>query len=121
MLLPWDAGFDFDDYAFLAVDGTITTLASTNSSISNLISSDTSYNRQVSGTYEQLFKAGTYQIGLGVLDVGDFDLSSAFLVENAEIEERTVPEPSSLLGLLILGTVGGLTIRRRKKDDRDEK
>ncbi|WP_204103183.1 MULTISPECIES: PEP-CTERM sorting domain-containing protein [Spirulina sp. CCY15215] len=111
-----DAGFNFDDYAFLSVNGETTTLASTNSSISQLISSDTPYNRQVSGTYERLFAAGTYQIGLGVLDVGDFNDSSAFLLDNAEIEQHTVPEPSSLLGLLVLGTVGGLTAHRRKQN-----
>lgn len=103
------SGFDFDDYAFIALDDEILTLASTNSSVSTLIPSSTNYSREVSGTYTQTFSPGTYRIALGVVDVGSFDNTSALQVNNAQLSSQQVPESNSLVGLLV--PVGLLSVR----------
>jgi hypothetical protein len=98
------SGFDFDDYAFIALNDQVQTLASTNSSVSTLIPSDTNFNREVSGSYTQKFSPGNYSIALGIVDVGSFELTSALRVNNAQISSQAnqkVPEPNSLFGLLV--------------------
>ncbi len=95
------SGFDFDDYAFIALDDQIVTLASTNSSVSPLIPSSTNFSREVSGNYTQTFSPGTYSIALGVVDVGSFDLTSALRINNAQFLSQQVPEPNSLFCLLV--------------------
>ena len=97
------SGFDFDDYAFIALNDQIQTLASTNSSISTLIPSSTNFSRQVSGSYTQTFSPGTYSIAWGVVDVGSFDQTSALTVNNAQLFpfNQPIPEPNSLFSLLV--------------------
>ncbi|MDB9421098.1 hypothetical protein PN467_11360 [Microcystis aeruginosa CS-563/04] len=98
------SGFDFDDYAFIALNDQIQTLASTNSSISTLIPSSTNFSREVSGSYTQTFSPGTYSIALGVVDVGSFDQTSALIINNAQLSSQSnqpIPESNSLLSLLV--------------------
>ena len=110
------SGFDGDDYAFLAIDGVVSTLASTNSSVSTLVPSGSNYLREVSGTFSQTFSPGTYDLALGVLDVDDIALTSALQISNADLASQPsqqVPEPSSGLGLLVtLGWFGFRFLRR---------
>ena len=113
------SGFDFDDYAFIALDDQILTLASTNSSVSTLIPSPgTNYSREVSGTYTQTFSPGTYRIALGVVDVGSFDSTSALQINNGQLQlpSQQVPESNSWLGLLVpLGFLSTRFLRQRQK------
>jgi hypothetical protein len=105
------SGFDFDDYAFIALDDQIIPLASTNSSVSTLIPSSTNYSREVSGNYTQTFSPGTYRIALGVVDVGSFDSTSALQINNGQLSNQQVPEPTSWLGLLVVVPLGLLRTR----------
>ncbi|GBF78761.1 hypothetical protein [Aphanothece sacrum] len=111
------SGFDFDDYAFISLDGQIQTLASTNNSVSILIPSSTNFSREVSGNYLRTFSPGTYSIALGVVDVGSFDLTSALKINNAQLSSQQVPESNSLVGLLIpLGFLSARFLRQNKKN-----
>ena len=109
-------GFDFDDYSFVVIEGTVIPIAGT---FDALVSSTTNYQREISGRFSQTFEPGTIQIGLGVVDVGDFVESSALVISNAETEIASVKvnEPSFIGGLLGLGIWVGLTrfIRQREK------
>lgn len=107
------SGFDFDDYAFIALDDQIIPLASTNSSVSTLIPSSSNYSREVSGNYTQNFSPGTYRIALGVVDVGSFDSTSALQINNGQLSNQQVPEPTSWLGLLVVVPLGLLSKLRR--------
>ncbi|MDJ0509303.1 MAG: PEP-CTERM sorting domain-containing protein [Crocosphaera sp.] len=95
--------FAFDDYSFIVVDGEVVPIAGTFSALS---SSPSNYQQEISGRFSRLFLPGSYQIGLGVVDVGDFENSSALIVENAEVDPVLVPEPNTILGLLMLGLLG---------------
>jgi hypothetical protein len=109
------SGFDFDDYAFIALDDQIQTLASTNSSVSTLIPSSTNFSREVSGNYTRTFSPGIYSIALGVVDVGSFDLTSALKINNAQLSNQQVPEPNSLFGLLVpIGFLSARLFQRRQ-------
>jgi hypothetical protein len=104
------SGFNFDDYAFIALDNQVQTLASTNISVSNLIPSSTNFSREVSGTYTRTFSPGIYNIALGVVDVGSFDSTSALKISNAQLSSQAVPEPSTVLGTVV---AMGLSIAAR--------
>jgi len=104
------SGFNFDDYIFIAIDNQVQTLASTNSSVSNLIPSSTNFSREVSGNYTRTFSPGNYSIVLGVVDVGSFDSTSALRISNAQLSSQAVPEPSTVLGTVV---AMGLSISAR--------
>jgi hypothetical protein len=95
--------FDFNDYAFVAINGQIQNLASASNSVA-LIPPSTNYSREVLGSYTQIFNPGTYSIALGGVDVNSFDQTSALRISNASIE--TVSEPSSIFGLLVFFGLG---------------
>jgi hypothetical protein len=99
--------FDFNDYALIALDGQIQTLANTNSP---LITSSTNFSREISGTYTRTFSPGIYSIALGVVDVGSFDSTSALKISNAQLSSQAVPEPSTVLGTVV---AMGLSIAAR--------
>ena len=84
-----------------------------------MVSSTTNYQREISGRFSQTFEPGTIQIGLGVVDVGDFVESSALVISNGptEIASIKVNEPSFIGGLLGLGIWVGLTRFSRKRDN----
>lgn len=100
------------DYAFFLVNSTVTKLADfTNAS--NPSSPFTSETGNNSFTYT--FSApGTYNVALGVVDVNDYNNTSALRVSNANLEP--VPEPLTILGsLTALGFGAGLRQRFRKQ------
>ena len=106
-------GLNFDDYAFIALDNQVQTLASTNSSISILIPSSTNFSREVSGTYQKIFSPGIYKIALGVVDIGDYNNTSALKIGNAQV--TAVPEPLNILGAVTaLGF--GVFLKRKLKN-----
>lgn len=98
-------GFDFDDYGFFVIDGQVTPVAGT---FDTLVASTTNYQREISGSFSRNFSVGTFDLGLGVVDVGDFTDSSALIISNGQIQATgtTVPEPTVTLSLLTLGTLG---------------
>lgn len=52
---------------------------------------------------------GTYLLGVGgVVDINDFDGDSGVLVDNVVITSSSsqIPEPSSILGVVLLGLIG---------------
>lgn len=104
--------FPAADYGFFAVDGAVTTIASTESVLSP---SSTNYENEALSSFSRQFAPGTYDIALGVVDVDNFDQSSALIISNANA--TAVPfELSPNLGLFILAiTVITINLRRRLK------
>ncbi|WP_232826175.1 hypothetical protein [Cyanothece sp. BG0011] len=101
------------DYAFIVLDGTITTLADTNSSF--LSSSSTLFNQE---TGFQTFTsnpltAGVYTLGIGIVDIQDTASTSALLIDAPQETPVTTSEPSSKLGLLLLITLGVSSLVKR--------
>jgi len=101
----------FDDYAFFVANGVLTRLANvTNANnASSLFNSETG-----TKTFNYTFaKAGNYQVGIGVVDIGDFSSTSALQISNAQIEP--VPEPLTILGTVVAGGFGVMLRRKRSK------
>lgn len=97
---------DTNDFAFVSISsGSLTTLATTLSTLSISFTSfgvETGYSE-----FSYVFNAsGTYTLGLGVVDVGDTDVTSGLLIDNVSLTPSAVPEPSSL----ILTVIGGVPI-----------
>ena len=55
--------------------------------------------------------AGTYTLGFGVTDAFDDAVGSGLLIDNVQI--NAVPEPSALVGVVVLGVLGLVVARRR--------
>lgn len=95
----------YNDSAFMMVDSQIIKLADITdaTSLSSQFHTETG---QKSYTY-QFTEAGNYNIGFGVVDIDDYINSSALSVSNLTLNTPTnnqpIPEPSSVIGLLILG------------------
>lgn len=108
----WNFGTSdsFADYAFFVVDGQLFTLADTGRA-----TLPTSFLGNVFETgvavYSHVFaNTGAHQISFGVVDVGDFGVTSTLAIDNVQISP--VPEPGSL-ALLLAGGAAAL-LRRRK-------
>ncbi|ARV58146.1 hypothetical protein BZZ01_05405 [Nostocales cyanobacterium HT-58-2] len=100
------------DYAFFLVNNTVTKLADiTNASnVSSPFSKETGNN---SFTYT-FSTPGTYNLALGVVDINDYNNTSALKVSNANLQP--VPEPLTILGsLTALGFGVGMRQRFRKQ------
>lgn len=104
--LDWSFGSNEDplsgmnDYAFLVIDGLLIRLADVSSGIG-------------SGQFTHSFSAaGTVELVLGLVDVGDFVGTSTLDIDNVVLDStRAVPEPGTLaLALLGLGI-----LRRRPR------
>ena len=108
---------DFNDLAFVLIQsGTSNEWISLSDTLANLNSSSTSFDNETgfrTFSYE-IPTAGSYTLGIGVVDVGDRGLVSGLLVDSVE----AVPEPNSILGtvgMLVLGAGWGLSVKRRQK------
>jgi hypothetical protein len=109
---------DFNDFAFaLLQSGSSSQLISLADTISNFSNSSTVFDNE---TGFQSFSytiptTGTYNLAIGVVDVGEPTRISGLLVDNAQV----VPEGSSVLGIVCFGVGGtGLMLKRRKKKTR---
>ena len=92
-----------NDFAFISINDSVFRLADTNSPFS--FPGERGFSRQTGfNTFSYTFPtAGEYTIGIGVIDVGD-DITTSALVLETTIED--IPEPSAILSLLALGTLG---------------
>jgi hypothetical protein len=107
-----------NDYAFVTIGSQVFNLANiTNANITpggTLGSNPNSYLRQISGTFSRTFDtAGTYNVGIGVVDVNDFVTSSGLSFTNANTEP--VPEPLTILGSGIAAGFGVMLKRKQAK------
>ena len=101
-------GFRFADNGLFFFDDTVISLASTDSA---LVTSNTNYAQEVTGTYSRTFAAGTYNVGFAVVDVGDAVDSSALIISGLQTE--SVPEASSMIALFTLAGLGFCKLRSR--------
>lgn len=103
-----------NDFAFAAIrsesDHKLFSLADT---ISDFTNSSTAFGKETG--YRNFSytvpTTGDYTLGIGVVDVGEGTRISALLVDDV----RAVPEPSSTLGMLLLGVGCTLSILKRKQ------
>jgi hypothetical protein len=102
----------FDDYAFFVANGVVTRLAD----VSNALNSSTNFNSETgTTTFNYTFaNAGNYQVAIGVVDIGDFNGTSALQITNAQTEP--VPEPLTILGTAVAGGFGVMLRRKRSKN-----
>ncbi|WP_414618871.1 PEP-CTERM sorting domain-containing protein [Calothrix sp. CCY 0018] len=101
----------FDDYAFFVANGVITKLAD----ISNANNPSSLFNLETgTRTFNYTFaNAGNYQVGIGVVDIGDVNSTSALQISNAQTEP--VPEPLTILGTGVAAGFGVILRRKRSK------
>ena len=95
----------FNDFSFVSITS-LSTLA--DSTFPDFIDSFTIFNEE---TNFQNFSftlpaSGTYLLGIGVTDVADLIVDSGLLIDNVKLKTKPTPEPTSVLGLLILGSLG---------------
>jgi len=99
------------DYAFVSINGNLTRLADTGSVLqpSSFFTLETGYK-----TTSIVFASdATVVLGLGVVDVSDFTVTSALAIDNILI--TPVPEPQAYALLLVgLATLGALVRKRRR-------
>jgi hypothetical protein len=101
------------DYAFLVINGTVTFLAGTESTLgpsSTVFSQQTGFFTFNTGP----LAAGNYTVSFGVVDISDSLLASGLLVDNVQV----VPIPfnfQSTLGLVSLGLLGAIGYFKRQK------
>ncbi|MBW4446855.1 MAG: hypothetical protein KME38_08250 [Spirirestis rafaelensis WJT71-NPBG6] len=111
-----NANPDFNDFAFATL--------SNNSQNSFFRLADTTTNFLANGSQTNFFEEtgfktfsytlptdGEYTLGLGVVDVGEPTVISGLLVDKVQ----AVPETSSTVGLLFLGTVGAVSVLKRRQ------
>lgn len=100
-----------NDFAFVSIDGVVQKLADFNDATNG----STSFDSETGLTnFSRTFaNAGTFQVGLGVVDVDDFSNPSALQITNAEVEP--VPEPTTILGAFVAGGFGAMFRRKRSK------
>jgi hypothetical protein len=107
---------DFNDFAFFTLSNSLTQLADT---FSPLLSDSwtTSLGKATGYQTYTIPIAGNYTLGFGVVDVGDDTANSALLVDNVKLEPAStkVPEPDTILGLLIALGLGAKYNRKSSK------
>ena len=114
------------DYAFIVINGVITSLAN---ALQSLFLSNSTYQSEISGGFSHMLAAGAYSIAFGVVDISDKVVSSALVVSKAQLISHppdspspidpnhptdpslppdvvTIPEPSSVLALFLCGGLG---------------
>lgn len=114
-----DPNLTQNDFAFFTVvpmltplTATVNQLADTNSTF---MSSTTISFKDETGFQTKSItfsSAGTFRLGFGVVDVGDFAEASGLLVDNVKLtsQSTSVPEPSTILGTVV---TMGLSIAAR--------
>ena len=117
-----DVEIGFNDYSFVVIGGTAVRLMASNDPENGPLTGpivETSAGEAYRTTGYQTFNftfnsAGTFNIGVGVTNVGDLGVSSGLMVDNFVI--AAVPEPTTwaLLGLTAAGGVGSVWRYRRR-------
>ncbi len=107
-----------NDYAFVTIGSQVIPLANITNATTipggTLASNPNPYLRQIGGTFSRTFNtAGTYNVGIGVVDVRDFVTSSGLSFRNANT--RPVPEPLTILGSGIAAGFGVMLKRKQAK------
>jgi hypothetical protein len=108
-----------NDYAFVTIDSQVFNLANISSATTipggTLGSNPNPYLRQTgNNTFSYTFNtAGTYNVGIGVVDVNDFITSSGLSFTNANTQP--VPEPLTILGSGIAAGFGVILKRKQAK------
>ena len=110
------ANSEFNDFAFATLTN--------NSQNSFFRLADTSTNFLANGSNTSFFEEtgfktfsytlptdGEYTLGFGVVDVGEPTVISGLLLDKVQ----AVPETSSTVGLLFLGTVGAVSVLKRRQ------
>ena len=110
----------YNDFAFVTLFGTVYELADTFSPFVQTLTSTSFENQTGFQTFSYSFMtAGTYTLGVGVVDVGDGSSDSGLLVDNVSLssppEPKGVPEPASVLGVLAFGAVAASLRRSRRR------
>lgn len=112
---------NFNDFSFVTINGSVSQLADTNSTFS---SSPTGTFRAETGfqTFSSTVPTtGTLTLGLGVTDMNAQTVNSGLLVDKISLQSNSsliaepIPEPSSILGLLIFGAFGAKAMLKRKQ------
>ena len=104
------ARFPRPDYGFFLVNDTVFKLADFKDA--SAASTSTNYAQETGlQTYKYIFpNGGANTIAFGVVDIGDYDVSSALLVRNVTLttpnQPETIPEPNSFIPLFCLVTFG---------------
>ena len=111
----WNFGTSdtFNDYAFFVVDGQLFSLAGAAQATLPTSFLGNSFETGVAAYSHVFTSAGPHQISFGVVDVGDFGVTSTLAIDNVRISP--VPEPG-LLALLLAG--GGVFAARRVRKTR---
>lgn len=97
-----------NDYAFFVVDGQIFTLADYSQATLPTSFLGNASETGVATWSHTFLSAGAHQIGFGVVDVGDFSVTSTLAIDNVQISP--VPEPGSLA----LPLAGGVVFAARR-------
>lgn len=79
----------FPDYAFIVINQSIIPIAN---AFEPLVPSSTSYQFERMGSFSQAFDVGTYNIAIGIVDVGDVAVSSGLAILNAEFTPPIVDD-----------------------------
>lgn len=96
----------FPDFAFFLVGNQVIKLAD----FTDATEASDPFFRETGFREYTFAQAGTYTIAFGVVDIGDYLVSSALEIKDARIEP--VPEPLTILGVMTGVTFG--TVMRRK-------
>lgn len=105
----------YNDFAFASLNSLSTLASPLTSSLVAFSAPNSTFNQQT-GFQASSFTiqtAGTYTLGLGVVNVTDTSGNSGLLVDDVSV--KPVPEPSSVLGTLALGAVGVWFLLKRKQ------
>ncbi|MDP3820856.1 MAG: hypothetical protein Q8R33_05205 [Burkholderiales bacterium] len=108
----WNFGTSdsFADYAFFVVDGERFTLADTSQALLPTSFLGNSFETGVA-TYSHVFaNAGAHQISFGVVDIGDFGVTSTLAIDNVQIS----PVPEAPAVLMLFAGLAAAALRRRK-------